>query len=31
VVRNRLARPEAPLGIEDLQRDPSPLALGDGA
>lgn len=28
VVRNRLARPQSPLGIEDLRRSPSPLALG---
>lgn len=27
VVRNRLARPQAPLGIEDLRRGPAPLAL----
>ena len=29
VVRNRLARPSAPLSIEDLKREPSPLALGE--
>ena len=28
VVRNRLARPSAPLSVEDLKREPSPLALG---
>jgi exodeoxyribonuclease-5 len=27
VVRNRLARPEAPLGIDDLPRGPAPLSL----
>jgi exodeoxyribonuclease V len=27
VVRNRLARPTEPLSIEDLKREPSPLAL----
>ncbi len=27
VVRNRLARPQSPLGIADLRRGPSPLAL----
>ncbi|WP_431300809.1 ATP-dependent DNA helicase [Tabrizicola sp. BL-A-41-H6] len=31
VVRNRLARPLAPLTIDDLRRDPAPLALADGA
>ena len=30
VVRNRLARPLAPLSIDDLRREPAPLAL-DGA
>jgi exodeoxyribonuclease V len=30
VVRNRLARPDAPLGIEDLPRAPAPLALKEG-
>ena len=30
VVRNRLARPAAPLSIDDLKRDPSRLALGGG-
>ncbi|MBN8630549.1 MAG: AAA family ATPase [Rhodobacterales bacterium] len=29
VVRNRLARPVAPLSIEDLKREPAPLALGE--
>jgi len=29
VVRNRLARPSAPLSVEDLKREPSPLALGE--
>ena len=29
VVRNRLARPAAPLSIDDLKREPSPLALGE--
>lgn len=29
VVRNRLARPTSPLGIDDLRRDPAPLALGE--
>jgi exodeoxyribonuclease-5 len=29
VVRNRLARPTAPLSIDDLKREPSPLALGE--
>lgn len=29
VVRNRLARPSAPLSIDDLKRDPAPLALGE--
>lgn len=27
VVRNRLARPTAPLSVEDLKREPAPLAL----
>ncbi|MFN4192678.1 MAG: ATP-dependent RecD-like DNA helicase [Tabrizicola sp.] len=27
VVRNRLARPSAPLSIDDLKREPAPLAL----
>lgn len=31
VVRNRLARPLAPLTIDDLRREPAPLALEDGA
>ena len=30
VVRNRLALPSVPLGVEDLKRAPSTLALGDG-
>lgn len=29
VVRNRLARPSGPLSIEDLKREPAPLALGE--
>jgi len=29
VVRNRLARPASPLSIDDLKREPSPLALGE--
>jgi exodeoxyribonuclease V len=29
VVRNRLARPTAPLSVEDLRREPSPLSLGE--
>jgi exodeoxyribonuclease-5 len=29
VVRNRLVRPHAPLTIEDLKREPAPLALGE--
>ncbi len=29
VVRNRLARPTGALSVDDLQREPSPLALGD--
>jgi exodeoxyribonuclease V len=29
VVRNRLARPLEPLGIEDLRREAAPLALGE--
>ena len=29
VVRNRLARPSAPLSIDDLRRAPAPLALGE--
>ncbi|MGB3251345.1 MAG: AAA family ATPase [Tabrizicola sp.] len=29
VVRNRLARPVEPLSINDLKREPSPLALGE--
>jgi exodeoxyribonuclease V len=29
VVRNRLARPADPLSVEDLRREPSPLALGE--
>jgi exodeoxyribonuclease-5 len=29
VVRNRLARPAGPLSIDDLKREPSPLALGE--
>jgi exodeoxyribonuclease V len=28
VVRNRLARPAESLGIDDLKREPAPLALG---
>lgn len=31
VVRNRLARPLAPLTIDDLRREPAPLALEDSA
>ena len=31
VVRNRLARPLAPLSIDDLKREPAPLALGEAA
>jgi exodeoxyribonuclease-5 len=31
VVRNRLARPSDPLGIEDLRREPAPLALGEAS
>ena len=31
VVRNRLARPLAPLTIDDLRREPAPLALADSA
>jgi exodeoxyribonuclease V len=30
VVRNRLARPSEPLSIDDLKREPAPLALGEG-
>jgi exodeoxyribonuclease V len=30
VVRNRLARPADPLGVDDLRREPSPLMLDDG-
>ena len=29
VVRNRLARPAGALGVDDLKREPSPLALND--
>jgi exodeoxyribonuclease V len=29
VVRNRLARPLAPLSVEDLRRDPAPMMLGE--
>ena len=29
VVRNRLARPHGPLSVEDLKREPAPLALGE--
>ena len=29
VVRNRLARPAGPLSIDDLRREPAPLALGE--
>jgi exodeoxyribonuclease V len=29
VVRNRLARPMAPLSVEDLRRDPAPMMLGE--
>lgn len=29
VVRNRLARPSEPLSIDDLKREPAPLALGE--
>ena len=29
VVRNRLARPQEPLGIDDLRRPAAPLALGE--
>jgi exodeoxyribonuclease-5 len=28
VVRNRLARPLVPLSVDDLKREPAPLALG---
>jgi exodeoxyribonuclease V len=31
VVRNRLARPEAPLTVDDLRRDPAPMALGEAS
>jgi exodeoxyribonuclease-5 len=31
VVRNRLARPLEPLGIEDLRRQPAALALGEAS
>ncbi len=31
VVRNRLARPNSPLTVDDLRREPAPLALEDGA
>jgi exodeoxyribonuclease-5 len=31
VVRNRLARPVEPLGIDDLRREPAPLALGEAS
>jgi exodeoxyribonuclease V len=31
VVRNRLARPVEPLGIDDLKRAPAPLALGEAS
>ncbi len=31
VVRNRLARPDAPLSVEDLRRDPAPLALAEAS
>ena len=30
VVRNRLARPQEPLSVEDLKRPPAPLALSEG-
>jgi exodeoxyribonuclease V len=31
VVRNRLARPEGPLSIEDLRRDPAPMTLAEAS
>ena len=31
VVRNRLARPSEPLSVEDLRREPAPLALGEAS
>jgi exodeoxyribonuclease-5 len=31
VVRNRLARPMEPLGIDDLRRPPAPLTLGEAS
>lgn len=31
VVRNRLGRPSAPLGIDDLKREPAPLALAEAS
>jgi exodeoxyribonuclease-5 len=31
VVRNRLARPASPLSVDDLKREPAPLALGEAS
>ena len=31
VVRNRLARPVTALGVDDLRREPAPLALGEAS
>lgn len=31
VVRNRLARPTAPLSVEDLRREPAPLGLSESS
>jgi exodeoxyribonuclease V len=31
VVRNRLARPQRPLTVDDLRRDPAPLTLAENA
>jgi exodeoxyribonuclease V len=31
VVRNRLARPQSPLSIDDLKREPAPLALDEAS
>jgi exodeoxyribonuclease V len=31
VVRNRLARPQGPLSIEDLRRDPAPMTLAEAS
>jgi exodeoxyribonuclease V len=30
-VRNRLARPQSPLSVDDLKREPAPLALGEAS